>query len=241
MRFITLTLGACLLMTSIHAQPIFSNASSGEGINHINGSGSPGSGVSFVDFNGDGLDDLTLATEGGQALQFYLNNNGINFQSMTPMVDDQSEVKQVLWVDYDNDGDKDLFLAVLDAPNRLYRNDGELSFTEVTESAGLPTDDHRTFGACFGDINRDGWLDLYYGERKMENGQPANRNRLLRNKADGTFTEWLTRLKKAHLPIFDDFGLQPFSDPVKRTMLHILEDRYEHAATIFSSQLPVAQ
>jgi hypothetical protein len=189
MRLFVLLLGLRILAPSLHAQPVFTEVSSNEGIAHLNTSGSPGSGVSFIDFNGDGLDDLTLATDDGEPLQFYLNNGGINFQQLSPLVDDQSEVKQLLWVDYDNDGDKDLFLAVLRAPNRLYRNDGELTFTEVTAAAGLPVDDHRSFGACFGDFDRDGWLDLYYNERKIENGLPANRNRLFRNNADGTFTD----------------------------------------------------
>lgn len=59
--------------------------------------------------------------------------------------------------------------------------------------------------------------------------------------ADGTLIKWLNRMKKARLIIFDDFGLQPISHQVKLVILQILEDRYEQAATIISSQLPVAK
>jgi len=58
---------------------------------------------------------------------------------------------------------------------------------------------------------------------------------------DGTLIKWFNRLKKAHLIIFDDFGLQPISHQVKLTILQILEDRYEQGATIICSQLPVAK
>lgn len=60
-------------------------------------------------------------------------------------------------------------------------------------------------------------------------------------KADGTLIKWLNRMKRARLIIFDDFGLQPISHQVKLILLQILEDRYEQAATIICSQLPVAK
>ncbi len=60
-------------------------------------------------------------------------------------------------------------------------------------------------------------------------------------KTDGTVIKWLDRIRKAKLLILDDFGLQPLTHPVKLLLLQILEDRYEKAATIISSQLPVAK
>jgi len=58
---------------------------------------------------------------------------------------------------------------------------------------------------------------------------------------DGTLIKWLTRLGKAKLIILDDFGLKPITQAVKLILLQILEDRYERAATIICSQLPVAK
>ena len=60
-------------------------------------------------------------------------------------------------------------------------------------------------------------------------------------KTDGTVIKWLDRIRKAKLLILDDFGLQPITHPVKLLLLQILEDRYEKAGTIFSSQLPVSK
>lgn len=59
--------------------------------------------------------------------------------------------------------------------------------------------------------------------------------------AEGSLIKWLNRLKKARLIIFDDFGLQPITHQVKLILLQILEDRYEQAATIICSQLPVSK
>lgn len=59
--------------------------------------------------------------------------------------------------------------------------------------------------------------------------------------ADGTIIKWLNRLKKAHLIILDDFGLQAMQQPIKLLLLQVLEDRYERAGTIIVSQLPVAK
>ncbi len=63
------------------------------------------------------------------------------------------------WGDYDDDGDQDLYLTV-DGPNRLFRNDGGDTFTDVTAVAGVG---HAGFsvGCAFGDLDNDGDLDLY--------------------------------------------------------------------------------
>ena len=72
-----------------------------------------------------------------------------------------------------------------------------------------------------------------------------NMNRLTEQialaKTDGTLIRWLNRMKKAKLIILDDFGLQPLTHEVKLIFLQILEDRYENAATMICSQLPVAK
>ena len=60
-------------------------------------------------------------------------------------------------------------------------------------------------------------------------------------KVDGSLIKWLDRIKRAKLIILDDFGLQPISHPVKLILLQMLEDRYERASTIISSQLPVSK
>ncbi len=120
-----------------------------------------GGAVSFADFNGDGLDDLTFGTQTGWDLAFFLNK-GDHFEKLVPPpIDYTYETKQVLWIDYDNDGDKDFFATSIDGPNRMYRNNGNFTFLEVTAAIGLPTDVHMSHGANFSDINKDGFLDVY--------------------------------------------------------------------------------
>jgi hypothetical protein len=90
--------------------------------------------------------------------------------------------------DYDNDGWMDIFIPggrrLKDTPpnatNRLYRNNRDGAFTDVTVKAGL-VDTGWAQGVCVGDYNNDGYEDLfvtYYGQ-----------NRLYRNNGDGTFTD----------------------------------------------------
>lgn len=92
------------------------------------------------------------------------------------------------FIDYDNDGWVDLFLLSgtrLDgdppgATNRLYKNNRDGTFTDVTEKAGLKAVGWAS-GVCIGDYNNDGFEDIfctYFGQ-----------NRLYRNNGDGTFTD----------------------------------------------------
>lgn len=125
------------------------------------GVGPSGGGVSFHDFNGDGLDDLTFCTSDGKPMVFMVSM-GDTFQVVSPpLVDLTTRTRTPIWVDYDNDGDKDLYVTSDGAPNRLYRNNGYPSFTDVTEPAGLPLLNDGTSGANFYDVNNDGYLDLY--------------------------------------------------------------------------------
>jgi enediyne biosynthesis protein E4 len=92
------------------------------------------------------------------------------------------------FVDYDNDGWIDIFLLSgtrltadpLDATNRLFKNNRDGTFTDVTEKAGLKAVGWAS-GVCIGDYNNDGFEDIFctfFGQ-----------NRLYRNNGDGTFTD----------------------------------------------------
>ena len=122
-----------------------------------------GGGISFVDFNLDGLDDLTFGTENDQEIVFY-ENKGDHFELVNPpFVSVVNESKQLVWVDYDNDDDKDFFVSTYKGEFYLFENDGNMNFTDVTDSKGLSNSQADTYSANFADIDQDGWLDLYIG------------------------------------------------------------------------------
>ncbi len=98
--------------------------------------------------------------------------------------------------DYDGDGDRDLFVGGLDQPDRLYANDGNGEFIDVTDFAGLGGPALRTMSASWSDFDRDGDLDLVVGNygtfpTEIDNAEPS---RLFLNEGDGTFTDISTRL-----------------------------------------------
>jgi len=84
--------------------------------------------------------------------------------------------RQVSWVDYDNDGDVDLFVGLRDKPNVLFRND-DGKFTDVAAALGV-ADPRRTVGAAWFDFDKDGDLDLVVAN------MDGDANGLFRN--DGT-------------------------------------------------------
>jgi hypothetical protein len=63
--------------------------------------------------------------------------------------------------DYDNDGSPDVFITHFDAPNQLFRNNGDGTFSDVTETAGVGGNSRWGASATFFDYDRDGFLDLY--------------------------------------------------------------------------------
>ena len=103
-----------------------------------------GFGVSVADFNQDGLDDITLCSRQGEGFIMY-QNTGLGFSRLaTPLIQNTRVTKTAIWVDFDNDGDKDFFLTEFQGPNRLFQNDGQLGFTDITLAVGLPIELSRT-------------------------------------------------------------------------------------------------
>ena len=182
-------------------------------------------GVAMADINNDGRLDIyscrTSKTDNGQKTDHVFINmgnrmeNGIAIptfedQSVKLGLDDNSNTNHVCFIDYDRDGDLDIFLlnhrlGFADATqlklqqgedgsvtritkpntpfesNRMYRNDNG-HFTDITLQAGLESS---AFGLSVtaADINQDGWMDLYVANDYIEP------DRILINNHNGTFTD----------------------------------------------------
>ena len=193
-------------------------------------------GVAWGDYDNDGLLDLYVSILHSDNVLFRNNlgewtdggtTAGPGFVDVTAaagVAGPQASFPTWFW-DYDNDGWLDLFAAafefesaadivdlyfdnpsVIDRP-RLYRNEGNGTFTDATRAAGM----HRAIaamGANFGDLDNDGFLDCYIGT-----GHPQMRallpNRMFRN-AGGAFFEDVTtsggfgHLQKGHAVSFGD-------------------------------------
>ena len=133
---------------------------------------STGTGVAVGDVDGDGDEDLFIAT--GQtrddwiagrnpaACALYRNNGDGTFTDVAKEagVDVRGWICGAYLVDVDNDGDLDLFLTAF-GKNRLYANDGHGVFQDRTKAAGLDGPASWNTSAAFTDVDRDGDLDLY--------------------------------------------------------------------------------
>lgn len=124
-------------------------------------SGAKMRGLAWGDYDGDGWPDLYAgATEENAANLLFRNDRGRSFVAQTadPVTAGRS-ARQSSWVDFDNDGDLDLFAANRSGPNALYRQDAGRFVRVPADQAG---DDTRpTVGACWFDYDRDGDLDLF--------------------------------------------------------------------------------
>jgi hypothetical protein len=155
------------------------------GVNRFNQAG----GAIMEDFNNDGLLDLAVSCyDPTELLRIYLNKGNGVFQDVTNKseLSDQFGGLQCVQTDYNNDGHMDIFIvrgAWLESPIRpsLLRNNGDGTFTDVTERAGL-LDPVNSNTASWADYDNDGQLDVFIGCEKQ-------RDRLYHNRGDGTFEE----------------------------------------------------
>jgi len=144
------------------------------------------------DYNNDGLNDLFITRLGfysGDSV-LYRNNGDGTFTDVTGATGTRcwGPGFSAHWVDYDCDGWLDLFVCnnlggVFDRslPDRLFHNNGNGTFTEVTEDARI-TSNSPTIGACWGDYNNDGYPDLFVSSA-------LGHSKLYRNNGNGTFTD----------------------------------------------------
>jgi tetratricopeptide (TPR) repeat protein len=170
--------------------PVFSDVTAAAGLE-----GRRESRVAWGDYDRDGYDDLLLS---GSVL--LRNNRGEGFVDVTETAGiGGTGTNGAVWADVDNDGDLD-FYATSGATegertDRLWINRGDRTFEDRTDAAGGMTDLYTTEGAAWGDIDNDGYVDLYlanYERPRTESfedygvGYP---DVLYRNRGDGTFVD----------------------------------------------------
>ena len=138
------------------------------------------------DFDNDGDLDLFICNMASQNNYFLINNNGILSLNTSSIISTNGGTSNdANWVDYDNDGDLDLFVANSNnEKNFLYKNNGNASFTKII-TGNIVNDYGTSIGACWGDYNNDGFLDLY-----VCNAYESNF--LYKNNGNGTFTKITT-------------------------------------------------
>jgi enediyne biosynthesis protein E4 len=166
-------------------------------------------GIALVDINQDGWLDLYLSVSGkpahaGTRNLLFINNKDLSFTEQAAQygIDDPGATTQAAFLDYDKDGDLDLFLAQnavqLDSkvnhlaavrpeprdPNtdKLYRNNGDLTFTDISTQAGIVFNGY-SLGLVVADVNGDNWDDVF-----ITNDFQGN-DLLYINQGDSTFSE----------------------------------------------------
>ncbi len=146
----------------------------------------------FADIDNDGDKDLYIVKGGRYEIEAnrLLLNEGGKFVDVTKRagVGSKDFTYAAAFADVDNDGYLDLYLANygVGARNTLYRNNGDGTFTDITDSAGAG-DRSWSWGAIFGDVNGDGFQDLYVVNGRYPAGEP---NHLFLNNGDGTFQDF---------------------------------------------------
>lgn len=149
-------------------------------------SGQYGNGICVYDWNDDGWDDFAVAKNNATP-RFFQNDGTGDFFEVIVQVSNDGDGKQILLADVDNDGDPDLLINRYQSSPLLYRNEGNMIFTDVTSESGIDQTINEGFGAAFGDFDLDGMLDLYLCS--YEFGDGAVQNRLYRNAGSMTFQD----------------------------------------------------
>lgn len=177
------TLFTTLLLVVSTAFSQFTEISSQFGIVLTGNTVQSGCGASMYDYDYDGWDDLTIGQPFNPILVYH-NNQG-NYE-IVAIFENNGDPKQLTWVDFDNDGDADFFFSVRGQGCKLYRNDGDMQFTNITANLNQPIATGMSFGCSWGDYDNDSFLDVYICNYSQ--GPSGHSNWLLHNNGDGTFT-----------------------------------------------------
>jgi hypothetical protein len=166
----------------------FYNVASNQGVDFVSLYG----GAIIDDFNNDGLLDIfTTSGDLHTNVKLYINNGKEGFIDFTASAGLKGITGGVnaVQADYNNDGNLDIYVIRggwlnkegTKHPNSLLRNNGDGTFSDVTNESGLLTF-WASHTACWADINNDGYLDLFVGNERAL-------SQLFLNNGNGTFKE----------------------------------------------------
>jgi hypothetical protein len=164
---------------------VFTDISNGSGFDFADKC----TGAAWADYDNDGFLDAYITVYDGSHKNRLMRNFGggvfVDVADLLSVANETGWGYQAVWLDYDNDGDQDIYIANDDffggTANVLFRNNGDGSFTDVSVASGADVS-IASMGLAIGDYNNDGNLDIYI--TNISQG-----NVLLRNEGDGTFTD----------------------------------------------------
>ena len=153
-------------------------------------------GAAWLDYDKDDDLDLFIPNAPGGNNALFRNDNGsfVNVAAAAGIGGEGAGFTGALAGDIDNDGCTDLFLSGaggfigLGLPSRLYRNNCDGTFSNITASSGIDAD-HLALMAAFGDIDNDGFIDLYVASPGNLFTGVLTPQKLYHNNGDGTFTD----------------------------------------------------
>jgi hypothetical protein len=141
----------------------------------------------FVDINNDGHLDAFVCHDVAPNV-YYINDGSGNLTYNQGGLGDYSSGGNYgsVWIDYDNDGDLDMFIAKCGGEearrtNQMHTNNGDGTFTENALDLGL-ADPMQTWSSAWGDFDNDGDMDVYVGAS-------SGSSKFMRNNGDNTFTD----------------------------------------------------
>ena len=141
----------------------------------------------FVDINNDGNLDAFVCHD-VEPNVYYINDGNGNLTFVQGGLGDYPSGGNYgsIWVDFEGDGDVDLFIAKCGGEparrtNQLHRNNGDGTFTEIGAAAGL-ADPMQTWSSAWGDFDNDGDMDVFVGAS-------SGTHKMMENNGDGTFTD----------------------------------------------------
>lgn len=160
----------------------------------------------FVDINNDGHLDAFVSHD-VEPNVYYLNDGSGNLTFFQGGIGDYPSGGHYgsVWIDFDNDRDIDMFQAkcgggVERRQNELHENNGDGTFTEIGNAAGLE-DDMQTWSSAWADYDNDGDMDIWIGASSLGDGF----HRLMENNGDGTFTDVIA---SSGLTAFNSTGIE---------------------------------